>query len=217
MRSQAQKIRAVADALRMIWAISRRLRTRMPADGRAPQAPKATSSAAQRSAYATDPRASCVALCPADCLRPQSAVPSGITAQPKQGSSGLRPDRRMQQSSVADTLQHSRERVAARWFALKGVFEQPGQEQQETPVRQKETRTPVLAVFSLAGGVGQDQPGGDAGPGALFDGREGVADGHDLARAAAFLLWGERTAPGCGEDVLSAERKHGCADLPGEL
>jgi cellulose synthase operon protein YhjQ len=60
------------------------------------------------------------------------------------------------QSSVADTLQHSRERVAARWFALKGVFEQPGQELPETtPVRQKETRTPVLAVFSLAGGVGK--------------------------------------------------------------
>ncbi len=60
------------------------------------------------------------------------------------------------QSSVADTLQHSRERVAARWFALKGVFEQPGQDQPEAaPVRQKETRTPVLAVFSLAGGVGK--------------------------------------------------------------
>lgn len=60
------------------------------------------------------------------------------------------------QSSVADTLQHSRERVAARWYALKGVFEQPGQEQTEAaPVRQKETRTPVLAVFSLAGGVGK--------------------------------------------------------------
>jgi cellulose synthase operon protein YhjQ len=60
------------------------------------------------------------------------------------------------QSSVADTLQHSRERVAARWFALKGVFEQPGQEEPEiAPVRQKEIRTPVLAVFSLAGGVGK--------------------------------------------------------------
>ena len=60
------------------------------------------------------------------------------------------------QSSVADTLQHSRERVAARWFALKGVFEQPGQDQTEAaPVRQKETRTPILAVFSLAGGVGK--------------------------------------------------------------
>ncbi len=60
------------------------------------------------------------------------------------------------QSSVADTLQHSRERVAARWYALKGVFEQPGQERAEpAPVRQKETRTPILAVFSMAGGVGK--------------------------------------------------------------
>jgi cellulose synthase operon protein YhjQ len=60
------------------------------------------------------------------------------------------------QSSVADTLQQSRERVAARWFALKGVFEAPGQNQPEVaPVRQKETRTPILAVFSLAGGVGK--------------------------------------------------------------
>jgi cellulose synthase operon protein YhjQ len=56
-------------------------------------------------------------------------------------------------------LQHSRERVAARWFALKGVFEQPGQDGHDqpeaAPVRQKETRTPVCAVFSLAGGVGK--------------------------------------------------------------
>jgi len=60
------------------------------------------------------------------------------------------------QSSVADTLQHSRERVASRWYALKGVFDQPGQEQGDAaPVRQKETRTPILAVFSLAGGVGK--------------------------------------------------------------
>jgi cellulose synthase operon protein YhjQ len=61
------------------------------------------------------------------------------------------------ESSVADTLQHSRERVAARWFALKGVFE-PGQEPAAggaEPVRRKDSRTPVLAVFSLAGGVGK--------------------------------------------------------------
>jgi cellulose synthase operon protein YhjQ len=57
--------------------------------------------------------------------------------------------------SVAETLQHSRERVAARWYALKGVFEQPGESVEQTPVRQKEIRTPVLAVFSLAGGVGK--------------------------------------------------------------
>ncbi len=79
-------------------------------------------------------------------------APPGPLNTPKPIVSQLSPI----QSSVADTLQHSRERVAARWFALKGVFEQPGQDEPEvTPVRQKETRTPVLAVFSLAGGVGK--------------------------------------------------------------
>ncbi|MBS1798907.1 MAG: hypothetical protein JSS95_03690 [Acidobacteria bacterium] len=61
----------------------------------------------------------------------------------------------VQLPSVAETLQHSRERVAARWYALKGVFEQPGETVEQVPVRQKEIRTPVLAVFSLAGGVGK--------------------------------------------------------------
>jgi cellulose synthase operon protein YhjQ len=76
-------------------------------------------------------------------------TPAWLTSQGQEEGAGP--------SSVADTLQHSRERVAARWFALKGVFEQ-GQEPQPEPVavpRQKETRTPVLAVFSLAGGVGK--------------------------------------------------------------
>lgn len=56
--------------------------------------------------------------------------------------------------SGADTLQSSRERVASRWFALKGVFEGTSEAVAEPP-RQKEVRTPALAVFSLAGGVGK--------------------------------------------------------------
>jgi cellulose synthase operon protein YhjQ len=59
-------------------------------------------------------------------------------------------------SPVADTLQQSREKVASRWYALKGVFEA------SEPIvdshleqRQREIYTPVLAVFSLAGGVGK--------------------------------------------------------------
>ena len=81
---------------------------------------------------------------PAWLYSPQSATPPAQPAPPA-----------YVQPSVADTLQQSRERVAARWYALKGVFEQPGQEPQEQPIRQKETRTPSLAVFSLAGGVGK--------------------------------------------------------------
>lgn len=72
-------------------------------------------------------------------------------------------------SSVADTLQHSRERVASRWFALRGIFDQAGHDQtglyqpglsgqehgEGAHLRQREARTPVLAVFSLSGGVGK--------------------------------------------------------------
>ncbi len=98
-------------------------------------------SSSQRAAYIADP-----------------AGPAWLYAPPvsQQQAKPIVPQAPPAQSSVADTLQHSRERVAARWFALKGVFEQPGQELPEAaPVRRKETRTPVLAVFSLAGGVGK--------------------------------------------------------------
>jgi cellulose synthase operon protein YhjQ len=55
-----------------------------------------------------------------------------------------------------ESLQDSRERVAARWFALKGIFESSGQELPPVqPIRPDEVRTPLLAVFSLAGGVGK--------------------------------------------------------------
>jgi cellulose synthase operon protein YhjQ len=57
---------------------------------------------------------------------------------------------------VADTLQYSRERVAARWFALKGAFD-PGQQPTAPPPVEPapEPRLPLLGVFSLAGGVGK--------------------------------------------------------------
>jgi cellulose synthase operon protein YhjQ len=100
----------------------------------------ATNSSTQRTAYSSDPAGPAWLYAPPAAQ--QQAKPMAAAPPP--------------QSSVAETLQRSRERVAARWFALKGVFEQPGQEQPEVaPVRQKEIRTPILAVFSLAGGVGK--------------------------------------------------------------
>jgi cellulose synthase operon protein YhjQ len=114
---------------------------RRPAPGSSGPLTESATTSSQRPPYAADPAgpawlyAPPAPQAPPRPIAPQSPVP---------------------QSSVADTLQHSRERVAARWFALKGVFEQPGQEVLDAaPVRQKETRTPVLAVFSLAGGVGK--------------------------------------------------------------
>jgi cellulose synthase operon protein YhjQ len=55
-----------------------------------------------------------------------------------------------------DTLQDSRERVAARWFALKGVFDHARPElPARHPIRPGDAQKPLLAVFSLAGGVGK--------------------------------------------------------------
>jgi len=54
-----------------------------------------------------------------------------------------------------DTLQGSRDRMTARWFALKGVFDNAAQAPAELAAYPTSSRTPVLAVFSLAGGVGK--------------------------------------------------------------
>ena len=53
-----------------------------------------------------------------------------------------------------DTLQGSRDRLTSRWFALKGVFEGASAPAEALPAPAA-SRAPVLAVFSLAGGVGK--------------------------------------------------------------
>jgi cellulose synthase operon protein YhjQ len=53
-----------------------------------------------------------------------------------------------------ETLQASRDRLTSRWFALKGVFADPGSPVEPVPAPVAQ-RAPVLAVFSLAGGVGK--------------------------------------------------------------
>ena len=54
-----------------------------------------------------------------------------------------------------DTLQGSRDRLTSRWFALNGLFA-AGTVQAETAVPTPAVqRAPVMAVFSLAGGVGK--------------------------------------------------------------
>ncbi|WP_263352285.1 cellulose biosynthesis protein BcsQ [Acidicapsa acidisoli] len=54
---------------------------------------------------------------------------------------------------VDDTLAGSRDRIANRWYALKSVFDP--QSAPEPVPSQPAARVPVLAVFSLAGGVGK--------------------------------------------------------------
>ncbi len=54
-----------------------------------------------------------------------------------------------------DTLQASRDRLTSRWFALNGVFSGAASAPTEAAPVPVAQRAPVLAVFSLAGGVGK--------------------------------------------------------------
>jgi cellulose synthase operon protein YhjQ len=106
------------------------------------QGPAALATAAGKPAYAAQFRGS--APVPPS-YAPQAALPNP-PQNPNQGparDSGL----------VDDTLLGSRDRIANRWYALKGVFDpQAAPEQVPAP---PPARVPVLAVFSLAGGVGK--------------------------------------------------------------
>lgn len=62
-----------------------------------------------------------------------------------------------QHNDIRETLQSTREQVASRWFALKELFGAAGEKraaerQASGDIKKK---TPVLAVFSMAGGVGK--------------------------------------------------------------
>ena len=84
-----------------------------------------------------------------DRMRAPAPVPAWLTEErPKPA---MEPD-----APVAeDTLQQSRERVASRWFALRELFEQGPHEKAPEVKKAASGEVPVLAVFSLAGGVGK--------------------------------------------------------------
>jgi cellulose synthase operon protein YhjQ len=54
-----------------------------------------------------------------------------------------------------DPLQGSRDRMTSRWFALRGVFEGGAATVETVQTAPSTSRAPVMAVFSLAGGVGK--------------------------------------------------------------
>ena len=96
---------------------------------------------------------------------PQSPAPPVQWSQPESRESSSRPawltaDRAEvagnpgMPQAPEDTLQGSRDRLASRWFALKGVFEAPTGLPEAAPAPIS-SRAPAVAVFSLAGGVGK--------------------------------------------------------------
>ena len=83
------------------------------------------------------------------------AVPAWIHRRPSSKAADLPGYRPPAVSAVADTLHRSRERVASRWYALRGVFDPTAPEMEPTQSRAREARSPFLAIFSVAGGVGK--------------------------------------------------------------
>lgn len=67
------------------------------------------------------------------------------------------PKLREERSGAGGTLQSSREQLASRWFALKEVFAHRASDHPPAPQVARETKrkAPVIAVFSMAGGVGK--------------------------------------------------------------
>ncbi len=93
-------------------------------------------------------------------VEPQRSLPLEPEAAPAWLYSSGTAQPMAQSVPVTDTLQHTQERVASRWFALRGIFdpvvEGSWKSSPEASLpRRNETRPPALAVFSLAGGVGK--------------------------------------------------------------
>jgi cellulose synthase operon protein YhjQ len=80
--------------------------------------------------------------------REETVRPAWLTPERFEPASSALP------STPDDTLQGSRDRLASRWFALQGIFENAAPPAQSAPAPAT-ARAPVLAVFSLAGGVGK--------------------------------------------------------------
>ena len=81
--------------------------------------------------------------------RETPARPAWLTPEPVEAPSSDKAAR-----PADDSLQGSRDRLASRWYALRGVFDGANVQPEVAPAAPT-VRPPVVAVFSLAGGVGK--------------------------------------------------------------
>lgn len=84
---------------------------------------------------------------------PQPPEASARELRPQWLTAEEKPEEHSARESV--TLQQAKERMASRWFALKGIFTPPVEAVDPSSVKRVERRVPVVAVFSVAGGVGK--------------------------------------------------------------
>jgi cellulose synthase operon protein YhjQ len=129
-----------------------------------PQARSATSQPAAQNSYAAPPPPRQPQASSFGQAQPQHSAQFAnrgrVPAQPAYASQpqpmAQNPNQPSQQPPAVadDTLLGSRDRIVNRWYALKGVFD-PQIPPAEQVLAQPPARVPMLAVFSLAGGVGK--------------------------------------------------------------
>ncbi len=111
-----------------------------------------------------------------------------------------------------ETLQDSRERVAARWFALKGVFEEVASELPAMlPVRPHDAQTPLLALFSLAGGVGKTSLAATLGRALSLQGERVVLTDTTSSGLLPYYFGEREVRPGEVRSFLPPEGSSGAA------
>ena len=87
---------------------------------------------------------------PVETREPAAARPAWLSSNDRVDA----PAQAVVPPAPEDTLQASRDRLTSRWFALNGLFNGGTAPVESVPAAQAQ-RAPVLAVFSLAGGVGK--------------------------------------------------------------
>ena len=111
-----------------------------------------------------------------------------------------------------ETLQDSRERVAARWFALKGVFDAAAPEMPAMlPGRPRDAQTPLLALFSLAGGVGKTSLAATLGRALSLQGERVVLTDTTSSGLLPYYFGEREVRPGEVRTFLPPEGSSGAA------
>jgi len=114
------------------------------------------------------------------------------------------------QAPGRETLQDSKERVASRWFALKGLFEEAAPEMPAMQrAKSRGEETPLLALFSLAGGVGKTSLAATLGRSLSLLGERVVLMDATLSGLLPYYFGEREVRPGEVRNVLPREGSQG--------
>ena len=145
------------------------------------------------------------AWAPAETREP-AAPPAWLSAGDRSDS----PAQAVVPPAPEDTLQASRDRLTSRWFALNGLFSGATAAAETVPAAAAQ-RAPVLAVFSLAGGVGKTSLVATLGRALSARGERVLLVDTGGLRTSPVLLWRARPAARRAADIYGSQHQRRCA------